>query len=128
MAEHMNKVIAVAAMLSALPCEVAWGQGIGDPMRPPAGISAAAPDSAAAKSGAPELQSVIISPTRRIAIISGQSVALNEKFGESRVVKITETEVTLRNGQDIQVLKLYPNVDKQRLDAARGEAKDGRRP
>jgi len=57
---------------------------------------------------------VLISPTRRVAVIDGQTVALGEKFGEARVVRIAEDEVVLRNGQDQQVLKLFPAIEKRR--------------
>ena len=75
-------------------------------------IESAGEQDTSASSG-PVLQSVLISSTRRIATINGQAFKPGDKFGEARVVKITETEVVLRNGQEMQTLKLFPQVEKQ---------------
>jgi MSHA biogenesis protein MshK len=40
-------------------------------------------------------------------------VNLGEKFGDARVVKISESEVVLRNGSNLQTLKLFPGLEKQ---------------
>lgn len=101
----------------------AAGQNLADPTRPPV-IAEPAPQGAEVVTpvAGPELQSVLISPTRRVAIISGQSVKLGDKFGEARVVKITENEVVLRNGKDVQVLKLFPGVQKNTAGRAENSA------
>jgi MSHA biogenesis protein MshK len=91
---------------------LACAQTLPDPTRPPVLPGANAEPPAGGPVG-PELQSVLISPTRRVAIINGQSVKLGGKFGESQVVKISEGEVVLRTGQDVQVLKLFPDVQKR---------------
>lgn len=122
MAEHLSKAIN-AVTIKALTVIVltatagANAQSLPDPTRPPA-LTATEQGDAPTPSG-PELQSVLISPTRKLAIISGQRVALGEKFGDARVVRITESEVVLRSGKDEQVLKLFPNIEKQ---ASRGIA------
>jgi MSHA biogenesis protein MshK len=68
---------------------------------------------------APVLQSVLITPTHRAAIINGQRVELGGRYGEARVLKITETEVVLRSVAGTEVLKMYPNVDKALRGAER---------
>lgn len=83
-----------------------------DPTRPPNG-SENTPASLNAAPGGPRLESVLIAPDRRVAVISGQQVSLGGKFGEGRVVRITETEVSIREGNTTQVLKLFPESQKR---------------
>jgi MSHA biogenesis protein MshK len=47
-------------------------------------------------------------------MIDGQALKPGDKFGDARVVKITENEVVLRNGQEVQTVKLFPQVEKQK--------------
>ena len=119
MAEYMRKpaqpvTMAAACAVLILISACAHAQELTDPTRPPASIAAPPALSGEKLNTIPELQSVLISPTRRVAVIDGQTVALGEKFGEARVVRIAEDEVVLRNGQDRQVLKLFPMVEKRR--------------
>lgn len=126
MAEHLSKATRkmtiqggfLLLMLAATP--VSFAETFLDPTRPPASLGlAAGPISPAS---GPVLQSVLISPGRMLAIISGQTVRLGEKFGEARVVKITESEVLLRSGKDLQTLKLFPGIEK-RLNSSRADTK-----
>ena len=61
-----------------------------DPTRPPAGFAAEAPKGAVAGN---QLQSVMISPTRKSAIINGVAVELGKKYGDSVLTKVAEDEV-----------------------------------
>lgn len=124
MAEYLRKsakpatmAAAYAALALMLISTCAYAQELTDPTRPPASIAAGPVQTGEKPKTGHELQSVLISPTRRVAIIDGQTVALGEKYGEARVVKIAEDEVVLRNGQDNQVLKLFPTIEKQRKPA-----------
>lgn len=118
MAEYLTRardwlLAAAMATLTALAgSAVVHAQGLSDPTRPPAMIESASERDTSASSG-PVLQSILISPTRRIATINGQAFKPGDKFGETRVVKITENEVVLRSGQEMQTLKLFPQVEKQ---------------
>jgi MSHA biogenesis protein MshK len=86
----------------------AAAQTMTDPTRPPAGLALTeAGDEAVA---APVLQSVMISPAVRTAIIGGETVKLGGKYGDARVVKISETEVVLRTASGTETLKMYPAV------------------
>ena len=38
---------------------------------------------------------------------------VGDKFGEGRVVRITESEVAIRTGEATEVLKLIPGIDKR---------------
>jgi len=64
------------------------------------------------------LQSVMISPTQKTAIINGALVKLGEKYGDAVLTRVAENEVVLRSGGVNRVLKLYPSVDKR--EAGRG--------
>ena len=94
----------------------AQGQIVTDPTRPPAGISADVPDDTTPGN---QLQSVMISPTRRAAIINGVMVELGEKYGDAVLMRVAEDEIVLRSGGSRQVLKLHPAVEK--VDVARSE-------
>lgn len=83
---------------------------LADPTRPPAAIGST---SRAADVGGPVLQSVLIAPGRREAMINGQTVKVGHTIGDARVEKIAESEVVLRNGKDLQVLKLFPSIEKK---------------
>lgn len=117
MAEYLKRALTAAVRGALLLAGLgAAGQGMAealrDPTRPPARLEAGTADDGAAASG-PVLQSVLLSPQRRLAIISGQTLKVGDKFGEARLVKIGENEVVLRNGTSLQTLKLFPNVEKQ---------------
>ena len=90
-----------------------------DPTRPPGG--AFGDDPAAIPEG-PRLESVLIAPDRRIAIISGRQYRMGDKYGEGRVVRITESEVAIRSGEALDVLKLLPASEK-RLRPPRAKGK-----
>jgi hypothetical protein len=66
------------------------------------------------------LQSVLIFPDTRSAIISGEHVLLGQKIGGQRLVKVGEAEVVLLNGASRRTLKLFPSVDKRSAMTTRG--------
>ncbi|HYD96058.1 MAG TPA: MSHA biogenesis protein MshK [Noviherbaspirillum sp.] len=106
--------ITLAASVGILSL-AAFAQGLKDPTRPPVIAAAPAPGGTAvdAAATAPVLQSVVIAPGRVVAIISGQTVKLNDQFGSARVIKISETEVVLRDGKELRTLNLFPNIHKK---------------
>lgn len=108
--------------LAALASTPAPAQVLVDPTRPPAAVAAPGPASAEAPP-ATQLQSILISSRRRLAVINGNTVALGDKVGEARVVKISETEVVLQTGEETEVLKMYPGIEKQPVK--RGSARRG---
>ena len=82
---------------------------LNDPTRPPG----AAAGTTGGDPGAPGqglLQSVKISPTERSAIIGGEVVKLNGKYGDARVIRITENEVVLRTANGTETLRMYPDI------------------
>jgi MSHA biogenesis protein MshK len=112
------RIFAIAATLSSHAH--ASAQIMTDPTRPPRSAAAAQAGAEAAGEApsAPVLQSVMITPTRRSAIIGGERVELGGRYGEAQVVKITESEVVLRSGGRTEVLKMYPDVDKKTARSA----------
>jgi MSHA biogenesis protein MshK len=83
----------------------------GDPTRPP-GAKAGDEQEATAGGAGARLESVLISPDRRIAVIGGQQFRVGDKFGEGRIVGISETEVVIRGPESSETLKLFPDVQK----------------
>jgi hypothetical protein len=118
-----------AAVLGALIFVAAWlaapearAQALADPTRPPsAGAGLESDEPPAGK----QLQSVLFSRGRKVAVIDGTMVPLGGTFGEARVVKITETEVVLKTGEETETLKLFPGVDKQAVKRGAGRARVG---
>ena len=104
----------------------AQGSALSDPTRPP---GAAAMTQQGVQDEAPagrQLQSVLLSGGRKLAIIDGTMVPLGGMLGEARLVKIRDSEVTLKTGEETEVLRLYPAVEKRpvkRNAVRRGEAK-----
>lgn len=100
----------IAALLLGPACALA--APFADPTRPPAAEASTASGDGVAGQGVPRLESVLIAPDRRIAVINGQAVRVGQKVGEARVLSITETEVALREGNSTQVLKLFPAAER----------------
>lgn len=118
MAESLTSAIkhTVLAATMALACTASPAtENLSDPTRP--AVGAGAPPAAMANTG-PILQSVLIAAGSRSAIISGQTVRVGDKLGEARVIKIAENEVVLRNGKDLQTLKLFQGIEKQPASTA----------
>ncbi|MBC7500958.1 MAG: MSHA biogenesis protein MshK [Herminiimonas sp.] len=105
---------AIGVLALTLPL-IGFAEGFADPMRPPTTfIQASTPSTASSLSASgPVLQSVYISPRRTVATISGQTVMLGEKVGDATVMRISENEVVLRSGKNLQTLKLFPAIDKR---------------
>lgn len=81
-----------------------------DPTRPAA--EAGLSGEVAPVASGPVLQSVMIRPGRRTAVISGQLLAEGERFGDARLVRVSEGEAVLAGPVGRQTLKLFPGVDK----------------
>lgn len=105
----------------------AQAQALTDPTRPPSALSVPSGSPAAQEEAVgTQLQSILLSSGRKVAVINGTMVPLGGMVGEARVVKITETEVVLKKGEETEVLKMYPGIDKRpvkRTAARRGELK-----
>jgi MSHA biogenesis protein MshK len=79
-----------------------------DPFRPPRQFEAPSDD--ATKAGAaPRLESVLIAPDRRIAVIDGRQYFEGERFGDGRVLRISEGEVVIRRADRDEKLTMFPD-------------------
>lgn len=104
--------MADVALALALSPGLAVAQALRDPTQPPP-LVAPPPDGNTAQpvSSEPQLQSVLISTGingRRVAVISGETVRVGDMFRDAKVVKITQTAVTLRQGREEQFLVMAP--------------------
>jgi MSHA biogenesis protein MshK len=115
----------------ALVVGLCQAENLPDPTRPPSSLGplpsayGEEPDNAPAP--VPVLQSIMLSATRKAAMISGQTVVLGEKFGEARLVKLTPSEAVLRTEEGLQVLKLFPDVEKKERLVPPDEDKSGKK-
>jgi MSHA biogenesis protein MshK len=96
-------------------------EALADPTRPPYGGRGVGAEQAPV--AGPELQSVLISPTRKVAVINGQTVPLGGKFRDATLTRITQSGVELHNAGRVEVLRLFPQVEKKSL---RGAAPPGK--
>jgi MSHA biogenesis protein MshK len=112
---HPSSLLLPVCALISLPAAMA--QVLNDPTRPPAGIYST-DGAAGAVSGGPVLQSVMITPSERSAIIGGERIKLGGKYGEARVIKITENEVILRSANGTETLRMYPDVTMKQVEPA----------
>lgn len=85
-------------------------QGLADPTKPP--NAGEAPGEGGASAAGPQLQSVILSSRRKLAVIDGQTVPLGHKAGEFTLVALSVSEAVLRRGEETRILKLYPAAEK----------------
>jgi MSHA biogenesis protein MshK len=78
-----------------------------DPTRPPDFIGN---NAGSKQSQAPvwQVSSILISEQRRVAVVNGQTVRQGDQVGSARVISISPTAVTLRNGVEIFSVKLLP--------------------
>ena len=120
MAQRLIPGAMAVCMVTA--CLAANAQGMTDPTRPP---SAPLPPGQNDSTEGPnsQLQSVLISPTRKLAVINGQTIALGGRFGEAQLVSISESSVVLKRGEELETLRLLPGLEKTRTKAV-----DARRP
>jgi MSHA biogenesis protein MshK len=100
--------------------QVATAETLPDPTRPAIDLSsgAGAGDTAAIEAAPKGLQSTIISPQYRAAIINGETVRLGGMVGGSRLVEVREGSVVLQNAQGRRVLELFPKVSIKKNEAA----------
>lgn len=118
----MNRVLCTWLLGCCAGVALAQAAPLADPTRPPSAAADAAGE--AAPRAGPQLQSVLISPARRVAVISGRAVALGDKYGEATVASITESAVLLQYAGRSETLRLIPGVEKRERRAADAKAPD----
>ena len=104
-----------SVLLAALSfyCALAVAQTMRDPTRPPPGLGGMQASAVQAPASGPVLQSIILSPSRQAAIISGRLVERGARYGDALLVEVAQDRVVLRTDAGTQVLKLYPGTEKR---------------
>ena len=106
--------VLIAGVCMAVASTV-YAQTLRDPTRP-AMVANSKGVAARAEQSGWILQSVLISPERRYAIINGEVVPLGGEVAGAELVAIAPERVTLRTPEGLRVLHLFPDVT--RLGAA----------
>lgn len=117
MAERLIRVGGLF-LLSAMSWCVS-AEELSDPTRPPAAVAGPVAGGTPEESQPSGLQSIIISKTRRAAIIDGETVELGGKHGDARLIEVNEGSVVLKSANGRQVLTLFPDVKLSRKKQAR---------
>ena len=88
-----------------------------DPTRPPAAFYEPADLSGeAGEITGPVLQSVVIpAKGRPIAVIGGQEVRLGGRYGDNRLIRLTEREAVLEGPEGTLRLPLTPGIEKTNI-------------
>ena len=97
-------------LASSAPTHGALGQSLSDPTRPP--NAGGAPGQGDADTSPTVLQSVLISPGRKLAVINGAVVPLGGKVGEATLAGISETQVVLKYSDRTEVIKLLGGIER----------------
>lgn len=98
-----------AALICVVTASATAAQALRDPTRPATGAKAAAVR--IEKSGW-ILQSVLISPERRYAIINDEVVPLGGSIAGAELIAIAEERVTLRTQDGLRTIHLFPDVSR----------------
>ena len=104
----MKHGVVFIALLGATSVQAA---PFADPFRPPRQLEPARPEPAV--NAASRLESLLIAPDRRVAVIDGQQYREGERFGDGRVLRISETEVVIRHADRDVRLTLFPDSAKR---------------
>lgn len=104
----------IALMLAGVLSWASVGTGVAstlnDPTRPAAYVAPAG--AKGARAYGPVLQSTLVSPLRKRAVIDGKAVGVGDKIHDARVVDIRPNEVILRSGGRETSLRLMPRLSK----------------
>ena len=108
----MAKLLVLGAAL-AVCVPIAAAQALRDPTRPAVFFGRTGEGGIVSRGRDAEwvLQSVLLSPERRYAIINGKILSLGESVAGAELVAIREGEVTLRAGGALRTVRLFPDVD-----------------
>lgn len=108
MAGGLKLMLRSFVALACIAYTLAAAQTLRDPTRPPASGAKAVPGKV--ESAGWTLQSVLISPQRRYAIINGEVVPLGGNVAGAELIAIAAERVTLRTREGMRVLHLFPDV------------------
>lgn len=115
---HIFAVIFVAVSVNSVSLNAAMV----DPTRPPTwGSVSAKPRAATIKRRGLQLQTTLVSPGRRMAIINGRSYSVGSRVGKATIVEIKPFEVVLEKAGKKTKLRLLPRVNRSPAAANRNK-------
>ena len=126
MVEGLIKLIFAAGLICGV-APVFASESLPDPTRPAVEIpSEAEPSKAGGSEELPVtkkegLQSIIISPQRRAAVINGVKVTQGEIIGDATLVEVRENSVVLQGPQGRRVMELFPGVHLNNAEVVKQE-------
>lgn len=103
---------------SAALAQSSAAAGLADPTRPPAALLESAIQEEEKPDAPPPLglQTVLLRKgAKPLAIINGQSVELGGMLGESRLIRLTETEAVLQGANGKETLRLMPDAERKTI-------------
>jgi hypothetical protein len=109
----------LVALVAALTSPTAVAAPFADPFRPPRQIEQPVVDDAAKAPAGSRLESVLIGPDRRVAVINGQQYLEGERIGDGRVLRISEGEVVIRHPDRDEKLTMFAEGGR-RVNAPKG--------
>ncbi len=115
MASSLIKLLLAGALLNAATPVLAV-ESLPDPTKPAVDIPYESEAGKPAESVAvlvPKkegLQSIIISPQHRAAVINGEMILLGGKIGDATLVEVNKKSVVLQGAQGKRVMELFPGV------------------
>jgi hypothetical protein len=115
----------ICGLLLASVSAVNFAQQLRDPTRPPLDVSAKPAGAKSRTHGGLVLQTVLISPERKTAVISGRVMSVGDTLSGFRLVEIREGEVVMKGSRGTRTLRLYPAVSKVEVAATLSEREKG---
>ena len=110
----VRRLLAAALPLFAALFVDAHAQSLDDPMRPSGTAAPVGGSGVGATTGAPtNLQGVLTSPTRRLALIDGAIVPLGSVIGGAKLAGVGDSHAVLHKERSQDVLLLHPGVEKK---------------
>src|SRR5688572_16460581 len=112
-------VLGLAAATTATAQTPQTPQGLADPTHPPAEGPRADPKAPGPGGAKPQprpedvanpIQLVLVGKTRRYALVRGELVG--EKAGETKLIEVGPTDVTVESDRGRETLSLFPGVEK----------------
>ena len=110
------RIIVACALCAAC---AAQAQQLRDPMRPPSFVAPGGRSGQVVSESGLVLQTVLISPQRRNATVSGRLLNVGDSIAGMRVVEIRESAVVLQGAGGQRTLELFPSVEKRKTEVAR---------
>lgn len=112
MAQYVNNAarVLLLSLLSGMLSAAQADGSLRDPTQPPAALDAVAVSS---NTSTAPVQFVSISGARRTAIVHGIPVHIGDRISEGRITGITASGVRIKSDDGSNLIKLFPDVDKQ---------------